>query len=154
MKTKLSLKAKILIGVFIPCALCSCAAQSNSEPTREIPIIEEVSTEQTTLAALTEITTVTTTTEKPTETTTEATTTTETTTKAETTTTELTTQAPAPVVRETPPPIENNDIIVYIGETGNKYHKASCRTLKGNGSPITLTEAQAQGRTACKICGG
>lgn len=41
---------------------------------------------------------------------------------------------------------------VYIGNTGTKYHKESCRTLKGNGTAISLDDAIAQGRTACKVC--
>lgn len=41
---------------------------------------------------------------------------------------------------------------VYIGETGDKYHRESCSTLKGNGTPISLEDAIAQGRTACKVC--
>lgn len=43
---------------------------------------------------------------------------------------------------------------VYIGKTGTKYHKKSCSTLKGKGTAISLSEAKAQGRTACKRCGG
>lgn len=41
---------------------------------------------------------------------------------------------------------------VYVGKTGNKYHYQGCRTLKGGGIPISLDEALAQGRTACKVC--
>ena len=43
---------------------------------------------------------------------------------------------------------------VYIGNTGNKYHRQDCRTLKGKGHPISIDEARRQGRTACKVCGG
>lgn len=43
-------------------------------------------------------------------------------------------------------------VTVYIGKTGNKYHTSSCPTLKGGGTAISLSEAQAQGRTACKRC--
>lgn len=46
----------------------------------------------------------------------------------------------------------DNENYVYIGKTGSKYHKESCSTLKGNGSAVTLDEAIAQGRTACKRC--
>lgn len=46
----------------------------------------------------------------------------------------------------------NNENYVYIGKTGNKYHKENCSTLKGKGSAVTLDEALAQGRTACKRC--
>lgn len=42
--------------------------------------------------------------------------------------------------------------MVWIGDTGTKYHYQSCRTLRGNKYQITLAEAQAQGRTACKVC--
>jgi len=41
---------------------------------------------------------------------------------------------------------------VYIGRTGNKYHRKSCSTLKGNGTAISLSEARSQGRTPCKRC--
>ncbi len=43
---------------------------------------------------------------------------------------------------------------VYVGATGNKYHKQSCSTLKGKGYAMSLSKAKAQGRTACKRCGG
>lgn len=46
----------------------------------------------------------------------------------------------------------DNENYVYIGKTGSKYHKKSCSTLKGSGSAVTLDEAIAQGRTACKRC--
>ncbi|MCC8160827.1 MAG: hypothetical protein LIO53_05905 [Oscillospiraceae bacterium] len=42
--------------------------------------------------------------------------------------------------------------MVWIGETGTKYHKENCRTLRGNKYQITLDEALAQGREACKVC--
>ena len=41
---------------------------------------------------------------------------------------------------------------VYITNTGSKYHKASCRTLKYSMIKTTLQEAKADGYTACKIC--
>lgn len=47
---------------------------------------------------------------------------------------------------------DNTADTVYIGKTGTKYHRQGCRTLKGNGSPISLSEAKAQGREACKVC--
>lgn len=42
--------------------------------------------------------------------------------------------------------------LVYIGRTGTKYHRKDCSTLKENGIAISIEEAKAQGRTACKIC--
>lgn len=46
---------------------------------------------------------------------------------------------------------ESEDV-VYIGKTGTKYHRKGCRTLKGGGTAITMAEALAQGREACKVC--
>lgn len=103
----------------------------------------------------------TTTTEVTTETTTVATTTSTTTT--ETTTVKITTEPPtsAPVVSSNNYGSSYNDSAVsdnstastvYIGKTGSKYHRQNCRTLKGNGSAISLSDAKSQGRTACKIC--
>ena len=110
----------------------------------------------------------TTTTEITTETTTEETTTTTvatttSTTTTETTTVEITTEPPtsAPVVSSNNSSSSYNDSAVsdnstantvYIGKTGSKYHRQTCRTLKGNGSAISLSDAKSQGRTACKIC--
>ena len=42
--------------------------------------------------------------------------------------------------------------IVWVGETGTKYHRQDCRTLKGKGHSITLQQALNQGREACKVC--
>ncbi len=46
----------------------------------------------------------------------------------------------------------NNSQMVWIGETGTKYHNQSCKTLKGNKYQITLQQAQSEGRQACKVC--
>ena len=61
-------------------------------------------------------------------------------------------------VVDTPNSIEGNETvtsnsqIVYIGESGNKYHYQNCRTLKNGAYPISLDEALTQGREACKVC--
>ena len=47
---------------------------------------------------------------------------------------------------------ESNSEMVWVGNTGTKYHKHSCRTLKGNGQQITLKQALSEGRQACKVC--
>lgn len=47
---------------------------------------------------------------------------------------------------------DNTTEMVWIGDTGTKYHKQSCRTLKGNGHQITMKQALAEGRQACKAC--
>lgn len=41
---------------------------------------------------------------------------------------------------------------VWIGDSGKKYHRKSCSTLSGNKYEITLQEAKAEGREACKRC--
>ena len=41
---------------------------------------------------------------------------------------------------------------VYVGKTGNKYHRKSCSTLKGKGRAISLEDAKAEGRQPCKRC--
>lgn len=119
----------------------------------------EMTTESTTIETTTETTTTTT------ETTTTTTTTTETTT---TTTTEITTAAPVYTdtssqgsavsssannyTADTNDSYSDDTRYVYIGQTGNKYHRESCSTLKGHGIRITYDEAISQGRGACKRC--
>lgn len=60
------------------------------------------------------------------------------------------TPVPTHIVVEAAP--ETVGMTVWIGETGTKYHYKDCRTLKGNKYEITLKEAEAQGRTPCKVC--
>ncbi|MGI6590123.1 MAG: ComEC/Rec2 family competence protein [Eggerthellaceae bacterium] len=45
---------------------------------------------------------------------------------------------------------------VYVTPTGEKYHKAGCRTLSRSKNIIKMSkaEAKAQGYTACAVCGG
>lgn len=43
-----------------------------------------------------------------------------------------------------------NTQMVWIGKTGNKYHRQSCPTLKGNGSQVPLQSVA--GREPCKVC--
>ena len=47
---------------------------------------------------------------------------------------------------------DNEEEMVWVGETGTKYHCQDCRTLKGNGHQITLKQALAEGREPCKVC--
>lgn len=47
---------------------------------------------------------------------------------------------------------ENDELTVYVTETGERYHLSSCRTLRGGGRPISLGEAKRRGYTACKVC--
>ena len=54
--------------------------------------------------------------------------------------------------KETSSSTKNNSEMVWVGETGTKYHTQSCRTLKGKGHQITLKQALAEGRESCKVC--
>ena len=47
---------------------------------------------------------------------------------------------------------QKNEQTVYITNTGKKYHNAGCRYLKSSSIPISLSQAQAQGYTPCKVC--
>ena len=42
--------------------------------------------------------------------------------------------------------------IVYVGKTGSKYHYKHCHTLKNGAFPMSLNDAEAEGRTPCKVC--
>ena len=44
------------------------------------------------------------------------------------------------------------DVIVYRGNTGTKYHRSGCRTLKNGQIEMTLSEAKSNGLSACKVC--
>lgn len=41
---------------------------------------------------------------------------------------------------------------VYVTQTGERYHRAGCRYLRGGGVPLSLAEAQRRGLTACGVC--
>ena len=164
---KLSGILPVSLIAFIASSLLSTAPPKvDSEPSREIPAISEVSTAETTFITSTEaLSKITTTTETQTETTTEQLTATQTTTLHETTT-QKAVETTSKIITETstehvtiaPVQTSNNtastERIVYIGDSGTKYHKANCKTLKGNAYAITYAEAIAQGRTPCKVCGG
>lgn len=47
---------------------------------------------------------------------------------------------------------DSNSEMVWVGETGTKYHYQWCGTLKGKGHQITLQQALSEGREACKVC--
>lgn len=50
------------------------------------------------------------------------------------------------------PQIENDQLTVYVTETGQRYHLSTCRTLRGGGRPISLADAKRRGYTPCKVC--
>lgn len=47
---------------------------------------------------------------------------------------------------------DNTADIVYITPTGKKFHRSSCRTIKGECSSISRSSAIARGYGACKVC--
>ena len=59
-------------------------------------------------------------------------------------------------VKPSPTPAKDNNSsggkIVYITETGEKYHKSGCQYLKKSKIEITLEEAKANGYTPCSRC--
>ena len=60
----------------------------------------------------------------------------------------------APVSAPTAEPVNvtENAQYVWVGDTGTKYHKEDCPTLKGSGHRITMDQALSEGREACKVC--
>ena len=54
-------------------------------------------------------------------------------------------------VSDTSESSDASDPIVYITNTGSKYHRASCRTLKDSKIPISLSEAKAS-YEPCGVC--
>ncbi|XOQ45359.1 MAG: hypothetical protein ACFWTN_13075 [Clostridium sp.] len=46
----------------------------------------------------------------------------------------------------------NGDTIVYITDTGTKYHTSTCRYVSKSKYAITLEEAKEKGYTPCKVC--
>jgi competence protein ComEC len=46
----------------------------------------------------------------------------------------------------------DDEIIVYITDTGKKYHTSNCRFVNKSKYAITLKEAKEKGYTPCKVC--
>ena len=44
------------------------------------------------------------------------------------------------------------ETIVYITDSGKKYHQENCRSLKKSKISISLADAVAKGYEPCKIC--
>ena len=42
--------------------------------------------------------------------------------------------------------------VVYLSQTGTKYHKKDCRTLEKEPTESTREKAEKMGRKACKLC--
>ena len=58
-----------------------------------------------------------------------------------------------PTPKSTPVPSNPpTTTVVYITETGAKYHRVTCRYLKKSMYEISLSRAVAQGYTPCSVC--
>ena len=85
--------------------------------------------------------------------------------------TEVTTQPNAQTPQDTPQtvtqpeapkqeqPVQQEEFkdeerMVYITPAGEKYHKKTCRMMKGDCAEIGINHAIARGYTACGVCGG
>ncbi|MBN2878282.1 MAG: hypothetical protein JXN65_01510 [Clostridia bacterium] len=53
------------------------------------------------------------------------------------------------IITSTPTPYE---YIVYITDTGKKYHRLGCRYLDDSCHSITLADAEKLGYEPCKVC--
>lgn len=49
---------------------------------------------------------------------------------------------------------KDEERMVYITPTGERYHKKTCRMIKGDCTEIGINDAIARGYTACGVCGG
>ena len=47
---------------------------------------------------------------------------------------------------------DNDELTVYITDTGQRYHLSTCRSLRLSKHAISLGEAKRRGYTPCKIC--
>lgn len=62
---------------------------------------------------------------------------------------------PAPVPEPTPAPAPQQPAVgnvVFITDTGKKYHRSGCRYLKDSKIEISLSDAQSQGYEPCGVC--
>ena len=61
------------------------------------------------------------------------------------------TPQPSPTEYVEPTETSDNEIIVYVTDTGEKYHRASCYHLQRSKREVTLTEAKNRHRP-CAAC--
>lgn len=47
---------------------------------------------------------------------------------------------------------KKKETTVYITDTGEKYHRGSCRYLRKSKHSISLSEAKSMGYTPCSVC--
>ena len=56
------------------------------------------------------------------------------------------------VVAQTATKAKPKSDTVYITDTGTKFHRSGCRSLKKSKTAISRSDAVKQGYTACKVC--
>ena len=68
-------------------------------------------------------------------------------------------ERPAPPSPQLPPPepeptveVESVTETVYRTKHGERYHRPSCRHVRGKGIPLSLAEAEEMGLTPCGTC--
>lgn len=59
---------------------------------------------------------------------------------------------PAPGPTAEPPVVEPVAETVYRTKHGERYHRPSCRHVRGKGIPLSLAEAEEMGLTPCGTC--
>lgn len=47
---------------------------------------------------------------------------------------------------------DQQTVTVYVTNTGKRYHRDGCRSLRKSRIPISLDDAKKKGYTACGIC--
>lgn len=47
---------------------------------------------------------------------------------------------------------QQNELTVYITNTGKRYHVSTCRHLQSSKHAISLSDAKRRGYTPCKVC--
>jgi methylphosphotriester-DNA--protein-cysteine methyltransferase len=47
---------------------------------------------------------------------------------------------------------ELDELIVYITNTGTKYHRETCNSLRRSKIPVTMEQAIERGYEACRVC--
>lgn len=62
------------------------------------------------------------------------------------------TVTPSPTITPSPLPTASGSDIVYITDSGDKYHRYDCQYLYNSSISMTRAEAIAAGYTACSVC--
>ena len=49
---------------------------------------------------------------------------------------------------------EQQECVVFVTQSGNRYHVDDCRFLRYSKIPMSKAGAEARGYTPCRVCGG